>query len=388
MNIRANIAASSALKIGLIINPVAGLGGPLGLKGTDGDIAARALAAGAAPRAGERALIALKALAPLRERLTILTGPGEMGERVVREAGFQSVVPDGSGHATATSAADTTRLAARMAPEAALLMFAGGDGTAHDVMRAIGEATPALGVPAGVKMHSGVFATTPQTAGQAALNFLTLPPERRETEPGEVLDRAADPAGGYSMVFHGVLQTPRSGALTQNPKAMAAVGDEAALDGACARAAEMTVDGRLTIVGPGSTMRRVKRRLGDEGALLGVDVYRNGELAAGDVGEADLLNLAREPARIIVSPIGGQGFLFGRGNQQISAEVIRRVGVDNIVIVASEEKLVALGGQPLITDTGDAALDAMLAGYRQILTGRNRKTVFRIGHAQTEGGVA
>lgn len=388
MNIRANIVTSSALKIGLIINPVAGLGGPLGLKGTDGDIAARALAAGAAPRAGERARIALQALAPLRERLTILTGPGDMGERVVREAGFQAVVPDGARNATTTSAADTTRLAAGMAPKAALLIFVGGDGTAHDVMRAIGETTPALGVPAGVKMHSGVFATTPQTAGQAALNFLTLPPERRETEPGEVLDRAADPAGDYNMVFHGVLQTPKSGALTQNPKAMAAVGDEAALDGACARAAEMAADGRLTIVGPGSTMRRVKRRLGNEGALLGVDAYRNGELAAGDVSEADLLKLAGEPARIIVSPIGGQGFLFGRGNQQISAEVIRRVGADNIVVVASEEKLIALNGQPLITDTGDAALDAMLAGYRQILTGRNRKTVFRIGQPQIEGGAA
>ena len=137
--------------------------------------------------------------------------------------------------------------------------------------------------------------------------------------------------------------------------------------------------GVANILGPGTTTRAIARALTVEKSLVGVDVVRDGQLMAKDVTQAQLLNLTETtPARIIVTPIGGQGFLFGRGNQQIGPEVIRKVGRENIIVVSTSDKLRALRLQPLIVDTGDPEVDALLAGYFSVVTGYKERIVYKV----------
>lgn len=109
-----------------------------------------------------------------------------------------------------------------------------------------------------------------------------------------------------------------------------------------------------------------------EGTLLGVDLIKNGELLESDVSESKIWEYVKNDDRkvkIIVTVIGGQGNLFGRGNQQISPRVIRRVGKKNIIVAATGSKLISLQGEPLLVDTGDEALDEELCGYIEVVKG-------------------
>jgi predicted polyphosphate/ATP-dependent NAD kinase len=115
----------------------------------------------------------------------------------------------------------------------------------------------------------------------------------------------------------------------------------------------------IYIVGPGTTTRTIGDLLDAKKSLLGVDIFCNKKIVASDVNEKQILEkIQGKTAQIIVTPIGGQGFIFGRGNQQISPDVIRRVGLDNIVVVATEGKLRSL--KSLRVDTGDPNLDDAL----------------------------
>ncbi|MCZ8133036.1 MAG: NAD(+)/NADH kinase [Steroidobacteraceae bacterium] len=377
--------ATRVPRLGLVVNPLAGLGGAVGLKGSDGALAARARALGAEPVAPARAgrlLRHLAAWAPLPE---IVTCAGDMGERLAREAGFApriAFAPAGRDtHAADTQAA--VRALARLPVD--LLLFVGGDGTARDVLAALaahsaaGSALPppVLGVPAGVKMHSGVFATGPRAAGEVAQRWWST---GCGVEDAEVVDRepAADGSPSGPVRLYGALRVPRVRERLQRAKAQGADGD-ALLEGACERIAVLARDERVTLLGPGSTLRRIKRRLGFEGTLLGVDAVRGGVPLAVDAGERRLLELVEStPARIVVTAIGGQGFVFGRGNQPLSPRVIRAVGLENVIVVASATKLATLPGSALYVDTGDPALDRALAGHRSVITGAQRQSICRV----------
>ncbi len=260
-----------------------------------------------------------------------------------------------------------------------LLVFAGGDGTAVDVLRAVGERVPVLGIPSGVKMHSAVFAVSPRGAGELA---------RRVAEGGvrdfaeaEVMDvdEEALRAGVISPRLYGYVLAPVAPSLVQGAKARSAPSERASQEGIAAYVVEHVLGDDLCLIGPGTTTRAIMRALGLQKTVLGVDVVRRGRLVAADADERRLLELADEgPAKVIVTPVGGQGFLFGRGNQQLSARVLERVGRGNIVVVATEAKLAALDGRPLLVDTGDPQLDAALAGYIRIVTGYGREAVYRI----------
>jgi predicted polyphosphate/ATP-dependent NAD kinase len=165
----------------------------------------------------------------------------------------------------------------------------------------------------------------------------------------------------------------------QSAKARSAPGERAAQERLARHvAAELLTEG-LWLVGPGSTTRAVLAALGLEKTLLGVDAVESGRLVAVDADESALRELAAAgEARILVTPIGGQGFLLGRGNQQLSAEVVRAVGPDRIAVVATEAKLAALGGRPLLVDTGDRELDARLAGHVRVIAGPGREIVYRV----------
>jgi len=385
--------------VGLLVNPIAGVGGRVGLKGSDGaDTVRRAIALGASPGAGARASTAVRHLlavwpAPGAPPV-VLTGPLEMGEAAAAAAGARPMVI-GSIAPGATTAADTVRLARLMVERGVeLLLFAGGDGTARDIHEALrGAATPVLGIPAGVKMHSAVFATGPAAAGAVAAGFLALPTGRRRTEGQEVLDldEEAYRRGEIAPRLWGELLVPLERRRIQARKAPTPVSETAAAAAIAEEVAAGAPIGARYILGPGSTVRAIAERFGVPKTLVGVDVVRvegpgAATLVAADAGEAELLLTAGSgDCRIVVTPIGGQGFIFGRGNQQMSPPVIRavvrRAGRQGIIIVATPAKLAAIGTRPLLVDTGDPALDQELAGHAQVITGRGERSVARVAAA-------
>lgn len=372
--------APAVVKIGLIVNPVAGMGGSVGLKGTDGrDILARAQALGARPVAQDRALRALRRLAAAPVDIALLGCAGAMGGDVAREAGL-AVTPVYQPSA-ATTAADTRAAAqALRAQGAALLLFAGGDGTARDILDAVGDTLPMLGIPSGVKMHSAVFAISPEAAGQLAALVAADSGGRISTREAEIMDidEEAVRTGRVSVRLHGYGRVPLERHLVQSAKADG-IAEDAALDGVCREIAAEMAAGVVHILGPGTTTQRILGHLGLSGTLLGVDAVLDGTLVGTDLRGEQVEALVRgRPARIIVSVIGGQGYVFGRGNQQISAGVIRAVGRDNIIVVATQHKLASIEGGRLLADTGDRTLDEELQGYIRVRSGPGQSAIVRL----------
>ena len=391
---------TSRKQLGLIVNPVAGLGGRVGLKGSDGrEIVARALALGAVREAPGRARLALARLASLRETIELITCPGEMGADEARACGFEPVAIDSMGGAPSaafgpplhpaaqeTTAADTIAAARAMAEMGVdLLLFAGGDGTARNVLDAVGARIPVLGIPAGVKIHSAVYATTPAAAGDLAAHFLGTRSSATRVRECEVMDidEEAFRAGRISAGLYGYLRVPFERALLHSAKMGSVAGDAATLAGIAADVVNDMRPGVLYIVGPGTTTRAVVERLGLVKTLLGVDVVCDGRLVAADATEHDLLDLLSgavpSGAHIVVTVIGGQGHIFGRGNQQVSPAVIRACGVANITVVATQSKLLSLQGRSLLCDSGDPDLDTQLSGYAKVITGPGERTMYRVG---------
>ena len=379
--------------LGLIVNPIAGMGGRVGLKGTDGeDTRQEALALGAKPLAGKRAMEALtvvsRGMPELTPELTIITCAGRMGEDVVKACGMLAHVIAGiPNDERNTTSSDTRRAALEMQMLGVdLLLFAGGDGTARDICDAWSSSEPCaapqmpvLGIPSGVKMHSGVFALTPRRAGEIALKFIG--DQTMDVLDAEVMDIDEESfrEGRVSATLYGYLKTPAAQDGIQSTKAGSLPHDDADLEGIGRQVAADMMDDTLYIIGPGTTTAAISEQLGIENTLLGVDVARNGVTLAKDATETTLLELTeRAPARIVVSVIGGQGYIFGRGNQQISPSLIRRVGKENIAVVATRSKLLGLGGRPLLVDTGDAKLDEELCGYTRVITGYQQSHIYKV----------
>jgi predicted polyphosphate/ATP-dependent NAD kinase len=313
--------------------------------------------------------------------LQILTYPGEMGEDAARACGFGPIVI-GSIEPGATTAQDTREAARKMLNlNVDLILFAGGDGTARDLYQAVGLALPVLGIPAGVKIHSAVYATHPRRAGELAA--LYLQDRRAGLREAEVMDIDEDAfrRNALSVRLYGYLKIPFRPSLVQSQK-MPSVGEGASAAAIAEEIVGQMKDGILYIIGPGTTTRAITDELGLEKTLLGVDVILDRKLIARDVNETQLLALldaqAEDRARIIVTPIGGQGYIIGRGNQQISPKVIEAVGRENIMVVSTPDKLHALGTQPLLVDTGDQAVDGMLSGYTTVVTGYNERAVRKV----------
>lgn len=370
-------------RVGLIVNPVAGLGGRVGLKGSDGAaIQQRALELGAVPRALDRTTEALVRLRPIAGEFEFVTYPGEMGEEAARRSEFDpevigAIVPG------RTTAEDTRAAACEMRRLGVeLLLFAGGDGTARDVFDAVGQDLAVLGIPTGVKIHSAVYAISPAAAGELARAFLEgRTAGMHESEVVDVNETALR-CGVVSTMLYGILRVPNDVRRIQGAKAVSSESDASAAAAIAKHVvAEMDAD-TVYIVGPGTTTRAIFTELGIEKTLLGVDVIQGEKLLASDANEARLLELLDgRTARIVVTPIGGQGYLFGRGNQQISPDVLRRVGVENVLVIATPEKLNRLTTRPLLVDTGDEDVDQMLAGYVCVVCGPDDLRVVRVSSA-------
>ncbi|MER6003471.1 NAD(+)/NADH kinase [Nonomuraea angiospora] len=386
---------TGAAVVGLVVNPVAGLGGAAGLKGSDGvEVQRAALAMGATPRAGERAARAVRTLVARRPGTRVLTVPGRMGEDSVRASGAPyDLVRPPSGGSAGTSAEDTRHAVAALAG-VDLLLFAGGDGTARDVLDAVralgGQAPPVLGVPAGVKVYSGCFAVSPAAAGFVAAEF-----DPARTAEAEVVDLDEDAyrRGLVSPRLYGSLRVPAARAALSGRKSGSSGVEPATAEGVVREVVARMRPGVRYVLGPGATTRAVGRALGLATTLLGVDVverfHEGGRLVAADVAEAELFGLVsgRESA-LVLSVIGGQGFVLGRGNQQVSPRVLDAVldGGDSgrLLVLATQQKLASLKGRPLLADSGDEDLDKKLGGHVQVITGYRESTIYRICAASEE----
>ena len=407
-------------KLGLIINPIAGMGGSVGLKGTDG-VWVEAARRGAMPLAGAKTLRALQELAALRETLTVLTCAGAMGEDVLKktdlpyEVAYTPATSALSAQATAhcpfvgasaqaaglgaeaeveakapcpftgasaqggSAAADTRAAAIVIAAAADAIAFAGGDGTARDIYAAIGERLPALGIPAGVKIHSPVYAKSPEKAGELLRLFLNG--QTTLTQEAEVLD--IDEADYRRDIINtrlfGYLKVPYDRRLLQGGKAPSPMSEKTRQWAIAAALAEGMAPDTLYFVGPGSTTRTLMEYFEADNTLLGVDALLNGKTVARDMSEAEILQrMEGRPARLIVTPTGGQGYLLGRGNQQISPRVVKALGKQNIIVAATPDKLAGLRGDPLLVDTGDPEADALLRGYWRVVSGQREMIMYAV----------
>jgi predicted polyphosphate/ATP-dependent NAD kinase len=366
--------------MGLIVNPIAGLGGKVGLKGSDGlAIQQQARELGAIPEAFNRAADAMRILKKSAgDSVKIATYPGEMGEDVAVHCGFSPIIIGDIEHGK-TTAADTQRAAREMLTIGVdLILFAGGDGTARDICDAVGDTIPTIGVPAGVKIHSAVFGVNPACTGDIAAQFLK--DEIHTLREAEVLDidETAYRQGIVSPRLFGYLQIPYQRRLVQARKSPNPLSEEAVLNAIALNIIDH-MDKSCYIIGPGTTTRPILTNLGLNKTLIGVDVVCERKLIIADANETSLLELLENcPAKVVVTPIGGQGYIFGRGNQQISPKVLRKIGVDNIIVISAVEKILSLGGRPLLVDTGDFEMDKILSRYIKIVTGYGERMVYPV----------
>lgn len=361
----------SGNKVGLVINPIAGMGGKVGLKGTDDPgILEKARELGAEPVAPERAVKALAKLKGSNPEAEIYCCSGVMGADEAAEAGFDPVVVEEI-DSEDTAASDTRKVARALLEEGVeIILFAGGDGTARNMIEAVDKKVPLLGIPTGVKMHSALFANTPEIAGRLVGRYLRGVLPLREAEVMDV-DEEAFRYNRLETDLKGFAETPYDPRWVQAAKSPTVTsGSEEEDQKAIARwVVEQMEDDKLYILGPGTTTRAVAEELGlSEFTLLGVDLVRDGELVAADVREEEIFEeLEDGPAEIIISPIGKQGFILGRGNQQVSPRIVKKVGIDKIQILATPNKL---SETPMLKiDTGDSELDEGFRGYKRVIMG-------------------
>lgn len=379
--------AETHFKLGLIINPYAGIGGSVGLKGSDGDeVRAEAFARGAEQRAAIRMQRCLQRLLPRKSEIQLYCFAGDMGGNLAEELQLSYTLVGCP--AAQPSAAQDTIAAAKALAEAQvdLILFAGGDGTARNIADGLtaldAEAQVVLGVPSGVKMHSGVYAITPEAAGEILLCLLNKQLVTIEHCDVRDIDEVAFRQGIVKARLYGSMMVPVLPQFLQQVKNSGAAQDELVkLDIANSLIDNLDAN-TLYIVGPGSTTYVFLQQLGVVGTLLGVDVIADQQLVAADVSAQklrELMDAHPGPVQIIITAIGGQGHIIGRGNQQLAPDILRRVGRQHTQVIATKEKIVSLQGRPLLVDSNDPELDKSFSGYQSVLVGYNECILYPVG---------
>jgi predicted polyphosphate/ATP-dependent NAD kinase len=385
-------------KLGLIINPVAGVGGSVALKGSDG-MAMHAIALGAEPKANARAQTALKVLQPYQDEITVYTVNNLMGEEAAKSLGFQVNLVYKT-ESENTQADDTEQsVAALLAEQVDIILFAGGDGTARNIAKIVTEHAnqrnqaqiPVLGIPAGCKIHSGVYAITPIAAGRVVELMITKQLVTLTTGDIMDIDESLFRQGVVKAKRFGEMQIPSELRYVQAVKSGGKESDELVLHDISEDVVDKMseADDSLFIIGSGSTTAFLMAELNLENTLLGVDLVQNNTLIANDVTEGKLweqlieAQKSRQSVHLIITLIGGQGHLFGRGNQQLSPRIINCIieqkgGKENITIIATKTKLTALQNRPLISDTGDIKLDQKLSGFMPVTTGYKDQVLYPV----------
>ena len=369
---------ASDMRLAVVVNPDAGLGGRLGFKGSDGR-AAEARAAGAEDRAGPRMRQCLEKLSELaREPIEILAWDGRMGgDWIPGEYTSTGKTPD------TTDATSTSEFIKAHTPD--LFLYAGGDGTTRDIVEALGDREiPLVGVPGGVKMHSGCFATTPKAAAEVVWSFFTGDLMVARTEVMD-LDEEVYRKGEWKVKMYGEAFTPASPRWMQGAKEQVQrESEEETLEAMSLHIANLVEENPdlMLVWGSGGTLRQMCKQIGHDSTLLGIDIQHAGKMY-NDLNESGLLEIINEhqgEIKLLLSPMGGQGFLIGRGNLQLSPEVLRSIGTDNILGIATPAKL--LGLNELRIDTGDEDLDAEIRAkkYLKVLQGYRTTRVIRVAN--------
>jgi predicted polyphosphate/ATP-dependent NAD kinase len=377
-------------KLGLIINPFAGIGGRVGLKGSDGnDIRQQALALGGLKLAESKTQIALSELNALaqdmKNSLVIYTVSGEMGESVCEKLGLAYQVCYQANNPSTEQ--DTQFAVAQMIEQKVdLILFAGGDGTARNILQACvqynaDEEQTVLGIPAGVKIHSAVYAITPQAAGWLVRDLVKGKILSLHSADIMDIDESAFRQGVVKAKRYGYLNVPAALEYVQSVKSGGQEVEALVLDDIADEVIESMQDDTYYVIGSGTTCAAVMRRLDLGNTLLGSDIVFQSQLFKADAIEKDLLSLIESGKKLkfILTTIGGQGHILGRGNHQISPEVIKQVGWQQFEIIATKAKLETLNGRPLLTDTGDVALDKQLAGSKKVITGYRDYVIYPVG---------
>jgi len=386
-----NRPTQATLHIGIIINPMAGVGGRLALKGSDGsDVRDKALQhdTNALQRAGTRLARTLQTAGSTGSRFRFTSATGEMGATLLQSLQLETQTC-GETHSGPTSACNTEAAAqCLLDADVDIIVFAGGDGTARDICKIVGDRVPVLGVPAGVKMHSGVFAVSPEAAGELLARLASGGLVALQTAEVRDIDEEAFRRGEVRSRYFGEMFVPSLGEYLQHTKIGGRESPELVATDIGAWLAETLAEGRTYFIGPGSTTAAIMAALGLPNTLLGVDVIRDGELLHTDADEQALLKFLNETSAqitLVVTVIGGQGHLFGRGNQQFSPAVIAKVGREQILIVATKGKISALEGRPFLVDTNDPNLDKRLQGYYTVVTGYDDYVYYRVGGFHASG---
>jgi predicted polyphosphate/ATP-dependent NAD kinase len=376
----------SLFKLGLIINPIAGIGGSVALKGSDGEgIAEKARLLGAQAKANDRAKLALEILLPYQDRIEIYTASDSMGEESAGSLGFQvQVVYQAQSEETTFQDTENTVLAL-LEQDIDLLLFAGGDGTARNVCQMVGEQFPVLGVPAGCKIHSGVYAVTPKAAGRVVEMMVTNQLVTLTEADVMDIDESLFRQGIVKAKRFGEMKVPCELRYIQAVKSGGKESDELVLQDIAADVINQMED-ELFIIGSGSTTAFLMEELGLENTLLGVDIVQHQSLISSDITEPQLWQYIQDnkgnSVKLVITLIGGQGHIFGRGNQQLSPRIIKAIGKENIIIIATKSKLSALQSRPLIADTGDSEIDQILAGFMTVTTGFNDQVLYPVASPQ------
>ena len=382
---------STRFKLGFFINPIAGIGGSVALKGSD-NVSEQALALGAEPKANLRAKQALEILLPYKENIIIYTANKQMGEGCARELGFTVEVIYSSASGNKTTEQDTEKTVAALAKQNIdILLFAGGDGTARNVcamVERLDKSFPVLGIPAGCKIHSGVYAITPKAAGRVIELMVTKQLVTLTEADVMDIDESLFRQGIVKAKRYGEMKIPSELRYIQAVKSGGKELDDLVLQDISADIIER-MDDELFIIGSGSTTAFLMEELALKNTLLGVDAICDKTLLANDLTEAQLWQLLQNynqqsiTTTLVITLIGGQGHIFGRGNQQLSPRIIRFIlaqqgGRENILIIATKTKLAALNNRPLIADTGDSELDQQLGGYFTITTGYKDQVLYPV----------
>ncbi|MFX0138218.1 MAG: ATP-NAD kinase family protein [Candidatus Hodarchaeota archaeon] len=372
--------------LGLIINPISGMGGTVGLKGTDGrETLLKAIELGAQPNATNRARELLKELESIRSRLRFLTCPGIMGENVLKEMNFEYTCINHQIFSRMENLLDTTPKHTEIASEIMknnsdlnLLLFVGGDGTARNIVNTLGVHKPCLGIPAGVKIFSSVFSLNPRKASLIIIQFLysEIPVKKMEVLD---IDENEYRKGNLVSKFYGYLMTPYDPDLSQTYKIGTPASDLNNQERIAKRVIEILKHGIYYLLGPGTTVKTITEYLNQEKTLLGIDVLLNNRVIAQDLNERQIIDLIKKKkAKIIISLIGHQGFLFGRGNLQFSSKVLKMINPKDIIIISTKFKLLNIPKQILRIDTRDIELDKKLKGLYKVIVDYDEMRICKV----------
>jgi predicted polyphosphate/ATP-dependent NAD kinase len=351
-------------KIGFVVNPIAGMGGKVGLKGTDG-VLKKAIDLGAKPVAQKKAFETIKEFClnnSKKDEIKWLTCKGEMGETILSESDLKNIeivyIPSKE-----NTCSDDTKNACKVFLEknVDLILFCGGDGTARDVFSIVSNRIPILGIPSGVKMHSAVFGVNTIAAGKMLNEFVN---KRLTIGDAEIMDLDEERyrKGDWNIKLFGIAKGIVEPTYIQVGKStFESVSDNEIKDELYEHIFDEIEnnDDFLFLFGSGGTIDYIAEKIGVKNTLLGIDAIYNKKTIGIDLNEESILKFFNKYSKVklILSPIGAQGFILGRGNLQLSPKVIKKIGLDNIIVVSTPAKLAST---PVIrVDTGDKRLDKM-----------------------------